>query len=244
MKAMKTAIAITERLLDLVTMSLFLVLLFVGMYAFYDANHVVSSGELGDDVLAVAPTEEHDDFSLEEMRKINKDIIGWIKIKDTHIDYPILQGKDNSEYLVRNYKGEYATMGSVFADYHHNKLNDSFTVIYAHRMKDGLMFSDVTNYSDQNFFGSHLEGKVYTESKKYDLHVVGFAAVNVASTDIYNIGSYKNNSFAAYSTLKSSFEHVSNIAVLPGDKLMMLSTCDSDARYKRDVLLVKLEEAK
>ena len=233
-----------ERLLDLVTMSLFVILLFIGLYAFYDARHVVDSGELSDDILAIAPSEENDSFDLAEMQKINNEIIGWIKIDDTHIDYPIMQSTDNSKYLTRNYKGEYATMGSAFADYRNNKLNDDFSIIYAHRMKDGLMFSDVTNYNEQSYFNSHLSGKVYADGKNYDLRVVGFSAVNVIEADFYNIEHYRGDSMGVYLSLSPKFKYQSEESVAEGDKLMMLSTCDTNARYKRDVLLVKLEEVK
>ena len=88
MKVVNSIRAFLERALDLVTMSLFLILLFIGLYAFYDAQHVVDSGKLDDDVLAVAPSAEKDSFNLDEMKAINDEIIGWIKINDTHIDYP------------------------------------------------------------------------------------------------------------------------------------------------------------
>jgi len=244
MKVVNSIRAFLERALDLVTMSLFLILLFIGLYAFYDAQHVVDSGKLDDDVLAVAPSAEKDSFNLDEMKAINDEIIGWIKINDTHIDYPVLQSEDNAKYLVRNYKGEFATMGSAFADYRNNKLDDKFSIIYAHRMKDGLMFSDIINYNEKDYFDSHLSGKVYTEGKKYNLSVVGFAAVNVANADFYNVERYKDDSVSAYIAMAPSFRYASGVQVKAGDKLMVLSTCDTDARYMRDVLLVKLEETK
>ena len=157
MKVVGKIRAFFERFLDLVLMSLFMSLLFIGLYAFYDARNVADSGKLSGDILSVAPSEEKDDFDLSEMQKINNEIIGWVKIDDTHIDYPIMQSNDNAKYLSRNYKGEFATMGSVFADYRNNKLNDSFSIIYAHRMKDGLMFSDIVKYNELEgdwFFGS------------------------------------------------------------------------------------------
>lgn len=244
MKVVGKIRAFFERFLDLVLMSLFMSLLFIGLYAFYDARNVADSGKLSGDILSVAPSEEKDDFDLSEMQKINNEIIGWVKIDDTHIDYPIMQSNDNAKYLSRNYKGEFATMGSVFADYRNNKLNDSFSIIYAHRMKDGLMFSDIVKYNEKDYFGSHLTGKVYTDNKKYDLKVIGFSVANVANASFYEVDRYKNDSMAAFSSLLKEMKYTSDEFVTVGDKLLLLSTCDTNARYKRDVLLVKLVEAK
>jgi DivIVA domain-containing protein len=102
----------------------------------------------------------------------------------------------------------------------------------------------VPDYNEKDYFDSHLSGKVYTEGKKYNLSVVGFAAVNVANADFYNVERYKDDSVSAYIAMAPSFKYASGVQVKAGDKLMMLSTCDTDARYMRDVLLVKLEETK
>lgn len=236
-KVVNTLRDFVGKLADLIAMSLFVIFLFIGLYAFYDAGHVSSSGVIGEDVkMAVSD----DGFSMEELKRVNSDIIGWVKIDGTHIDHPILQGPDNNKYLVRDYTGEFATAGSVFADYRNNKLADDFTIIYAHRMKDGLMFSDVTNYSDRDYFNSHLTGELYSEEGEFKLEVLGFAVLNVANTNIYELDWLKSDAQAAYESLKKNFLYEGTAAFNSEDRLLLLSTCDKDARYKRDVLLTRL----
>lgn len=226
------------KLADLMAMSLFIILLFIGLYALYDARHVSKSGVIDDDMKAAVVSD--DGVSLDELKKINSDIVGWVKINNTHIDHPILQGPDNNKYLVRDYTGEFATAGSVFADYRNNKLADDFTIIYAHRMKDGLMFSDITNFSDRDYFNAHTSGKLYSEQGDFELEVLGFAVLNVANTNIYELDWLKDNASAAYESLKKNFLYEGAATFNDGDRLLLLSTCDKDARYKRDVLLTKL----
>ncbi|MBR5922976.1 MAG: carboxypeptidase regulatory-like domain-containing protein, partial [Clostridia bacterium] len=173
-------------------------LLFIGIYAFYDAQNVNDSGRLDDEIVEVASrsgiTSESDNFSLDELKKINSEIVGWVKINDTTIDYPLVQAKNNDKYLARDYKGDYATAGTPFVDYRNNKMADPLTVIYGHRMKDGIMFSDITRFAEKWYFDRHQTGTLYTDEGKYKLELLGFAVLNLGETDIYNVNTYKKNS--------------------------------------------------
>lgn len=85
--------------------------------------------------------------SFDELRKVNDDIVGWINMKDTMIQYPIVQSSDNAFYLTRNYLKNDTRAGSIFMDYRNDVLQESpNTVVYGHRMRDGSMFAGLTNY--------------------------------------------------------------------------------------------------
>ncbi|MBR5419146.1 class B sortase [Candidatus Saccharibacteria bacterium] len=234
-----------EKAVELTTMAMFLGLLFIGIYAFYDAQNVNDSGRLDDEIVEVASrsgiTSESDNFSLDELKKINSEIVGWVKINDTTIDYPLVQAKNNDKYLARDYKGDYATAGTPFVDYRNNKMADPLTVIYGHRMKDGIMFSDITRFAEKWYFDRHQTGTLYTDEGKYKLELLGFAVLNLGETDIYNVNTYKKNSAAAYNTFKRDAMYMVDGAdqKAVGAKLVLLSTCDKDARHKRDVLLLR-----
>ena len=230
-----------EKLIELVIGAVFLWMLFVGVYAFVDAHGVTESGKLGDDVKAAAEElKTQSDGKMDGLKAINNEIIGWITINDTQIDQPIMQAKDNTKYLTRDYSGNFSTSGGVFVDYRNNKLEDEYSIIYGHRMKDGLMFSDVTKYVDETYFRAHSTGTVYTETKKYKAEVIGFSVINVASTDIYAIEKLQNNSALAKAAFDRHAMYLSDTEIKAGDKLILLSTCDNDARFKRDVLLLRL----
>ena len=67
--------------------------------------------------------------------KLNKDVVGWIKIFDTHISYPVVQGKDNQEYLNKDVFGEFSFSGSIFLDYRNAcDFTDSYSIIYGHQI--------------------------------------------------------------------------------------------------------------
>lgn len=98
-----------------------------------------------------APVEEDDPVmealaqtDLEALRQVNPDVVAWIRIPDTKIDYPILQGQDNDFYLDHNWKGEGQIAGSVFLEYTNEPdLTDYNSILYGHNMANGTIFHDL-----------------------------------------------------------------------------------------------------
>ncbi|MEE1076180.1 MAG: class B sortase [Acutalibacteraceae bacterium] len=99
-----------------------------------------------------------------KLKEINKDVIAWVKIKDTKVDYPVLQRKtdtlDYQYYLYRDIYENYSGYGSVFADFRSNKGIDSKNIIlHGHNMKDGSMFENLMGYgkysADMDYYKEH-----------------------------------------------------------------------------------------
>lgn len=89
---------------------------------------------------------------FQDLQKINPEIVGWITMDDTQINYPIVQAKDNDYYLFRNYKGEDMRAGSIFMDHRNDvKSQNRNTILYGHRMKDGSMFGSLKKMLDEDF---------------------------------------------------------------------------------------------
>ena len=230
---------LVEKVLGFVVGAVFLWLIFIGAYAFIDERVVMARSQLGEDIRAVAEAMKAEEGNpLDGLKEINSEIIGWITIDGTRIDQPIMQTRDNKKYLTRDYTGGFGNGGGAFVDYRNDGLEDEFSIVYGHRMKDGIMFSDITLFADREYFEAHRTGTIYAERGKYSAEVVGFAVLDVATTEIYDIERFRGDSFAAYGAI--SFVYESGAEVGPGDKLVLLSTCDRDARAKRDILLLKL----
>jgi len=111
---------------------------------------------------------------FEELLAENNDVVGWITIDDTKIDYPIVQGKDNETYLNRNFFHEETRAGSIFMDYRNDVKSDENKnmIIYGHRMKDGTMFQQLTKYLDQTFVEEHPTFTIDTLYGQYEATVL------------------------------------------------------------------------
>lgn len=238
-----------ERGVDAVTLALFLLLLLLGAYALFDAYKVEKSAEVDARIAALAPDDDDDEGTarkLAELREINSEVVAWLRIDGTNINYPVVQAGDNAKYLTRDYRGEYATAGGIFVDYRNDEFNDDFTIVYGHRMSGGKMFSDVLNFADAEYFRAHGNGKLFTTKGNYRLVVRAHAVLAVNTTKIYVHELNRNGQNAAVLTeVLSSAGQARESSELTGAegapaKLLLLSTCDKDSRHYRDVLLVEM----
>ena len=232
-----------DNLINQITITFFIMFLLFGAYAIYDAHIVSNTAKLSKDILRLRPEESQESqFSLNPLKEINPDICAWIRINDTNIDYPIVRGKDNTEYLNRNYKKEYSTAGSLFLDYRNqSNFKDDYSIVYGHNMKSNYMFSDIKKFDNAEFFEQHKFGTLYTETEVYKMEIFCVARVNAFSNDIYNLVIYKNGKTSELiSTFNSNASFKRALEFTGNDKLILLSTCSSSGSSDRLVLVARL----
>ena len=122
------------------------------------------------------------DFEYDSLLAINSDCIGWIRIDETDIDYPVVQAADNSFYLHHNFNQESAICGAIFMDYRNDiDLAREHLILYGHQMKDGSMFKQLNGYKDKDFYKEHPEITLYLRNQKYSYDVVAVYVTNIAS---------------------------------------------------------------
>lgn len=178
---------------------------------------------------------------LEEIKKINPDVVAWINIKDTNIDYPILQGKDNDFYLKHNIYKEKSRAASIFMDYRNNAaFEDQNTILYGHNMKDGSMFRDLLYYEQPWFFKKHKIINIETAkgTLKYEVFSVYVTDVNFnyLITNFDNEKEYED----FLNIIKEKSKVKSDVAVSAKDKIITLSTCSYQFKNARTVVHAKL----
>ena len=106
----------------------------------------------------------------------NPDIIAWITISKLSIDYPVVQGTDNSYYLAHTAEGKPNKLGALFLDFRANRDFSGFnSVIYGHYISSGKMFRYLSLMREKEWFGRVTQGVLYTPGKTYRLEF--FAAV-------------------------------------------------------------------
>lgn len=128
--------------------------------------------------------------SLLEMQAVNPDIVGWIYIPGTRIDYPLLQGSDNSYYLKHNPSGKYSIAGSVFIDKRGSDCDN--IVIYGHNMSEasGVIFHDLTRFAEREFFDIVTVGYIITSAGVTRLDIFAYALTKPQSGFYYDTADY------------------------------------------------------
>ena len=117
----------------------------------------------------ITPDKTERQLQIEELQKENEDIIGWLEIEGTNINYPVLQGDDNDYYLKHNYRYEKISSGSIFLDRDYSFNTPSTNLlIYGHRNKKGLMFEDLIKYKEEAYYNEHKQISI-TKMKRMSL---------------------------------------------------------------------------
>lgn len=117
---------------------------------------------------------QNDTLNINELKSKNNDTIGWIKVNNTNIDYPLVQSKDNNYYLTHNYNKKKTSAGWIFLDKRNNKdLSNKNNIIYGHSRKDKSMFGTLKYTLNKNWYKNkdNLIIKITTETKKYNYEV-------------------------------------------------------------------------
>lgn len=171
------------------------------------------------------------------LREVSPNIIAWIKLEGTNIDYPVLQSDNNEFYLTHLYNGEYSGNGSIFADYRNSEnFTDRNTVLYGHHMTNGKMFAALSDYHEQDFYNEHPVIDLYTPDGDYKIELIAGTIEDGNSEFIrFNFTDEEFLSFVGDLGNRSVFE--SDVNVTAKDCLVSLCTCSS-ARYNARLLLV------
>jgi len=177
----------------------------------------------------------------------NKSLIGWVKIDDTLIDYPVMQTVNNEYYLSHNLEQEYDKNGSIFMDKDCDVLKPSTNlIIYGHHMKSGRMFGGLNKYSDKKYYEDHPMIQFDTLYEKGT-----YAVMYVFRSRVYNENeiTFKYYQFIDANSAEefdSNMEEMSRLSLYDtgvtagyGDRLLTLSTCDSTEQDGRFVVVAK-----
>ena len=180
----------------------------------------------GEDPSVVLPTVDFD-----ALRETGPDIIGWLTLPDTAINYPVTQADDNEYYLHHLYDGTYNKTGCLFADYENQEdFSDRNTIIYGHNMRDGSMFAMLNEYDEQSYFDGHPQMYLVTPDGGYVVEIftafVAKPSESGSDTSPWRL-SFKDD--GAYTTWLSEMVSRSvietDVTVTSSDKVLTLSTC-------------------
>lgn len=180
----------------------------------------------GEDSSAVLPV-----VDFEALRETGPDIIGWLNLPDTAINYPVTQADDNEYYLRHLYDGTYNKTGCLFADYENQEdFSDRNTIIYGHNMRDGSMFATLNEYDEQSYYDGHPQMYLVTPDGGYVVEIftafVAKPSESGSDTSPWRL-SFKDD--GAYTTWLSEMAGRSvietDVTVTSSDKVLTLSTC-------------------
>ncbi len=171
--------------------------------------------------------------SYDEVKALNDDVIGWITIDGTIIDYPVVRTVDNDYYLSHDVEKRDSAYGAIFMDFRNaDPAQQKHIILYGHNMKNGTMFHDLMNYKQKSFFDEHriinlLWDGVETQWEIFSAYVImpnTIYHIATAFTDDQQFADYINQAIEYAKTVKPSNVDP-DITIRPSDQVLTLSTC-------------------
>ncbi len=176
-----------------------------------------------------------------ELKDINPDIVGWIKVQGTVMNYPIVQSGDNVYYLKRTFEKKSNYSGAIFMDYlNEPDFSSDNTVLYGHNMKNGEMFGSLQKYEKKDYVKNHKY--IWIVTPEYDSKYEIFASYKTDErSEVYTLEFNSFESMDDYFRLaKESSYFPSDSILIQDDKILTLSTCVSESDEGRRVVQAKL----
>jgi len=170
----------------------------------------------------------------QDLYNTNKSLIGWVKIEDTNIDYPVMQTSNNEYYLTHNLSQDYDRNGSIFMDTACDVLKPSMNfIIYGHDMSSGKMFGQLDKYKEKSYWEKHPVIQFDTIYQKGTYEIVYVFHSKVYNADEITFKYYQfidANSQEEFDSYMNSMNGLSlydtGVPVVYGDQFLTLSTCD------------------
>lgn len=179
-------------------------------------------------------------MDFESLYKINDEIVAWIRIDNTEINYPVARAEDNEFYLQHLYNKKYNVTGSIFIDYRTNKdFSSDNTILYGHNLRNNTMFGSLKKYKKVSYFEAHKYVWLITPKATYQYEI--YAAYEFDSAKERHIINFNSeDSFQDYlDRIKARSILSSNLEVSTKDHLLTLSTCTEDPTSERFTVVAK-----
>ena len=163
-----------------------------------------------------------------ELLKINPDTVGWLKVNNTRIDYPVVQGGDNNYYLNRDFKQKKNSMGWIFMDYRNSNTSlNSNTIIYGHNIRGGIMFGGITSMFSNSYLSKEANNYITFNTENANMKWKIFSMYKIPETIDYlrNEFNTKDEFRDFINLIQSRSNYPFNVTVTENDKILTLSTC-------------------
>lgn len=171
------------------------------------------------------------DVNFDNLKKINSDVVGWIKVNGTNINYPFVQSKDNKYYLTHSFDKSYNNAGWVFLDYRNNNINNRNTIIYAHGRTDKTMFGTLRKVLNNGWINNTNNYVIKISTEKENSLWQIFSIYHIPTTNDYLQTEFKDErEYQRFlNILKNRSNHNFNTSITSNDTIITLSTCYNDS---------------
>lgn len=238
----RQAVKLANDLVNLAVLVVLILLTAIASYAMWDSHQVYQAADANQ--YAIYKPTEDDTLSFEALQALNPEVISWLSVYGTHIDYPVTQSQDNRKYINTNARGEYALSGSIFLDYHNQPdYSDFNSILYGHHMDQQTMFGELDQFTDETFFNTHPYGNLFYNGQNHGLAFFAFLHVDAYDSAVFNPRVQGKEAQQAYlENLLTQAIHQRDRRITTDDHIVLLTTCSSTSTNGRDILVAQITD--
>ena len=208
-----------------------LLLFLICLYAMIDALNIYMNAN-DKSVLKFKPEIGHGEI----LQEISEDAIAWLTVDGTSIDYPVMQGSNNDEYLNKDPFGKFSLSGSIFLDSRNSAdFSDPYSILYGHHMEHGAMFGALDYFIEQSYFDQHRTGTLITTSGQ-DYTIRLFAACKADATEktVFDPPDTTNEKLLQFIQKNAAIYEPQGVNA--DSRILALSTCQSAENVERMIV--------
>ncbi len=246
MELKRTILRVANALVSLVTILALCICGAYAAYALWDNNHVYQQAEdIQMKMLELKPEiTEEGGASFEELLEINPDVCAWLTVDNTAIDYPILQGATNQDYINTDVYGNFALAGSIFLDSRNNRdFTEPYNLLYGHHMADSRMFGDLDLFKEEKFFNENRTGTLILPDRAFKLEIFSCLIVGASEDAIFDPTVWQDNINGLIQFTKENALYVDEdvISQIDTEQILAMSTCSSEFTDARTIVLAVMK---
>jgi sortase B len=226
---------------NIVFIIIFLLTIFAG-YALWDSKQLYKGADKSG-YAVYKPSAVNEGKSFKELQRLNPEVIAWLSVYGTNIDYPVTQGEDNMKYVNTNAEGQYSLSGAIFLDAGNSKdFSDFNNIIYGHHMEKKAMFGEIGSFSDKGVFDANQYGNLYFDGKDHGIEFFAFVHTDAYDSEVYTININENMRQEYLDGLLAKAMYTRDVGITTEDRIVLLSTCSSSSTNGRDLLIGKITD--
>ena len=240
---MRKTIRVANVVIENLILIIIVILLVFAAYAIWDSNQVFAEADSSNYEI-YNPVNDEESPTFEELRSINPEVISWLTIYGTKINYPLVQGFDNMKYVNTNALGGMSLSGAIFLDYRNSSdFSDFNSILYGHHMEKGAMFGDIDEFENEAFFNANKYGNLYYGDKDYGIEIYAFIKTDAYDDTIFSANVSSEDGKRNYlSHIEDNAEFYRDIGVSIDDRLLVLTTCSTYATNGRYILATRITD--
>ena len=240
-KTGKVVIRAANHIVDLLVLTVILLLLAFGCYAMWDSNQIHNAAS-SVRYERYKPTIEDDGAGFKHLQTLNPDVIAWLTVYGTNIDYPLVQGRDNIKYVNTNAEGRHSLSGAIFLDYRNNPdFMDFNSILYGHHMENRVMFGEITSFANTDYFNARRYGMLVADGQMYGLEFFAYVHSDANDTRVFRVNITGNEGKQNYLDMLMDMAIITrDVPVTANDRIVLLSTCSPNSTNGRDILVGRI----